>query len=368
MADKQKNSPQAVERKPSVQKPRTQAQTQNQNRQSKNAKTAPSQEKGEAFNSVDSTPQKITGKRRGGGINVNYLTKMGFKNLITNRSMTFSSISVLTACLLLIGVSLMILFNIQTMVTQVKNQNVVVVFVEDGLDAESVEKVGTELGALQNVTKVEFVGKDEAFLDQLESFGLEADSFKDLLENPLPDSYTVTVSDVENFDLTLTNIKNVQHVSSVRESQELVGQISALQTSVSAICAVIVILLFVVSIFIITNTIRITMVSRKVDIEVMKSVGATNTFVRWPFIVEGVTIGVFSGLVSLGLTYLVQYLEGDAFSALITVFGGSSFSLTQYLPYLIAGYIAAGIFIGLFGSTITMAKYLRKEGSEANEI
>lgn len=331
-------------------------------------KPAPSKKSKKDEPPMTSAPQKNTGKRRGGGLNVNYLTKMGFKNLISNRSMTFSSVSVLTACLLLIGVSLMILFNIQTMVAQVRNQNVVVAFVEDGLDAESVSKVGEELKMLKNVSAVEFVSKDDAFLEQLNSFGVEADSFKDLLENPLPDSFNITVSEVENFNLTLTNIKNVEHISSVRESQELVGQISAFQTSITAICAVIVILLSVVSIFIITNTIRITMVSRKVDIEVMKSVGATNAFVRWPFIVEGVAIGVFSALVALGLTYLVQYLEGDSFSALISVFGGAAISFFDYWPILAAGYVLAGIFIGLFGSMISMAKYLRKEGSEAHEI
>ncbi len=313
-------------------------------------------------------PQKSVGKRRGGGLNVNYLTKMGFKSLISNRSMTFSSVSVLTACLLLIGVSLMILFNIQSMVTQVKNQNVVVVFVEDGLDSQAVAKVGDDLRALRNVTDVEFVGKDEAFAEQLKSFGLEAESFTDLLENPLPDSFNVTISDISNFSFTLSNMKNIANVSSVRESQELVGQISAFQTSISAICAVIVILLSVVSIFIITNTIRITMVSRKVDIEVMKSVGATNTFVRWPFIVEGIAIGVFSAVMSFGLTYLVQTLEGDAFASLMTVFGGTTISFFKYWPLLLLGYIVAGVFIGLFGSILSMAKYLRKEGSEADEI
>lgn len=313
-------------------------------------------------------PQKNTGKRKGGGLNVNYLTKMGFKSLVSNRSMTFSSVSVLTACLLLIGVSLMILFNIQSMVSQVKSQNVVVVFVEDGIGEEAVKKVGEDLKALRSVTDVEFVSKDDAFKEQLTSFGLDADSFKDLLENPLPDSFNVTISDIDNFSFTLTNMKNIQNVSSVRESQELVGQISAFQTSISAICAVIVILLFVVSIFIITNTIRITMVSRKVDIEVMKSVGATNSFVRWPFVVEGIAIGVFSALISFGLTYLVQYLEGDAFSSLMEVFGGKMISFFEYWPLIIAGYIVAGVFIGLFGSMISMAKYLRKEGSEADEI
>lgn len=318
--------------------------------------------------SLSMKPQKGGGKRKGGGFNINYLTKMGFRSLVSNRSMTFSSVSVLTACLLLIGVSLMILFNIKGMVNEVKNQNVVVVFVEDGIGEEAVAKVGEDLRALRSVSDVEFVSKDTAFTEQLLSFGLDAASFDDLLENPLPDSYNVTVSDIENFSFTLTNMKNIQNVSSVRESQELVGQISAFQTSVTAICAVIVILLFVVSIFIITNTIRITMVSRKVDIEVMKSVGATNSFVRWPFIVEGITIGILSALISFGLTYLVQYLEGDALSSLMEVFGGETISFFEYWYLLIAGYIIVGVFIGLFGSIISMAKYLRKEGSEAHEI
>lgn len=308
-------------------------------------------------------------KKAGGGINTNYLTKMGFRNLVSNHSMTLSSVSVLTACLLLIGVSLMILFNIQTMVSQVENQNIVVVFVKDDASESETEKVGRDLKSIKNVLNVEFVSKEDAFTDQLDSFGVEAKSFKDLVDNPLPDSFNVTVGNVETFQSTLVNIKNVANVSSVRESQELVGQITALQTSVSAICAVIVILLLVVSIFIITNTIRITMVSRKVDIEVMKSVGATNRFVRWPFIVEGISIGIISAVFALGLTYLVDYLEGDAFSSLLAVFGGTQSLTTFQKPWVIAlCYVGAGILMGIFGSIVSMAKYLRKEGSEANEL
>lgn len=306
--------------------------------------------------------------QKSGGLNINYLTKMGLKNLISHHSMTLSSVSVLTACLLLIGVSMMILFNIQSMVKQVESQNVVIAFVEKGLDEVATAQVGEDLKNVTNVSSVEFVSKEDAFVDQLESYGVEAESFKNLLENPLPDCYHVTVTDLENFDVTLASIKNVQNISSIRESQELVGQITALQKSVSAICAIIVILLFVVSVFIITNTIKITMVYRKIDIQVMKSVGATNTFVRWPFIVEGVVIGVFSALLALGLTYGVEKLEGNALSSFITLFGGETVSIFDYWPVLVLCYIGGGLIIGIFGSIVTMAKYLRKEGSEANEI
>ena len=323
----------------------------------------------EIKNSKQQPAPKQSGKmQKNGGVNINYLTKMGLKNLVSHHSMTLSSVSVLTACLLLIGVSLMILFNIQSMVKQVERQNVVIAFVDKGLDEAATQQVGENLKKVANVASVEFVSKEDAFLDQLESYGVEADSFKDLLENPLPDCYHVTVSNLDNFDITLTNIKNVPNVSSIRESQELVGQITALQKSVSAICAVIVILLFVVSVFIITNTIKITMVYRKVDIQVMKSVGATNAFVRWPFIVEGVVIGVFSALLALGLTYGVEKLEGDALSSFITLFGGGTVSIFDHWPVLVACYVGGGLLIGIFGSIVTMAKYLRKEGSEANEI
>lgn len=307
-------------------------------------------------------------KKKSGGLNVTYLTKMGFHNLISHRSMTLSSVSVLTACLLLIGVSLMIVFNIQSMVGQVEEQNVVVAFLQENLDDASTVQVGEELKSILNVSKVEFVSKETAFQDQLESFGVEAQAFTDLLENPLPDCYHVTVKNLDTFDVTLASIKSVQNISSVRESQELVGQISALQKSVSSICAVMVVLLFIVSLFIITNTIKITMVYRSIDIQVMKSVGATNTFVRWPFMVEGVAIGIISAMAALLLTYIVEVLEGGAFSAFITLFGGKTVSIFEYWPMLVSGYVFMGLLIGVVGSIATMAKYLRKEGSEANEM
>ncbi|MDD6021473.1 MAG: cell division protein FtsX [Acutalibacteraceae bacterium] len=332
------------------------------------AKKTDSRSQTELKSNKQPAPQATGKKQRSGGVNINYLTKMGLKNLFSNRSMTLSSVSVLTACLLLIGVSLMILFNIQSMVKQVESQNVVIAFVEKGLDEAATVQVGEDLKKVANVSSVEFVSKEDAFIDQLESYGVEAKSFTDLLENPLPDCYHVTVSNLDNFEITLANIKSVKNISSIRESQELVGQITALQKSVSAICAVIVILLFVVSVFIITNTIKITMVYRKTDIQVMKSVGATNTFVRWPFIVEGVVIGVVSALIALGLTYAVERLEGDAFSSFITLFGGGAVSIFDHWPILVVCYIGGGLMIGIFGSIVTMAKYLRKEGSEASEI
>ncbi len=307
-------------------------------------------------------------KRSSGGLNTSYLTKMGANNLIANRSMSFSSVSVLTACLLLIGISIMILMNIQTLVKDVENQNVVIAFVADGADDTVVAQVGAELRSISDVTNVEFVSKETAYEEQLRDFGVEQDLFDDVIENPLPDSYRISVGNLEEFNVTLEKIKAVNNISAVRESQELVNQISTLQSSITVICIMIVIVLVFVSMFIISNTIRITMVSRKIDIQVMKSVGATNTFICWPFMIEGVIIGLVSGILAMVLTIGVEKLEGEAMQSLLGMFGSEGISITDYLPVLVGGYLLSGIIISSFGSLFSIRKYLKKEGSEANDI
>lgn len=303
-----------------------------------------------------------------GGLNTSYLTKMGLRNLVTNRSMSLSSISVLTACLLLIGVSFLLLFNMKTLVSDVERQNVVVAFLKDGIDETSKKQVEADIRAISNVTEVQYVSKEEGFNEQLEDFGVERNMIDGVIENPLPDSFRITVSNIEEFSTTLASIKAVANVESVRESQEIINQISTLQKSVTFICLIIVAILIVVSLFIIANTIKITMVSRKVDIQVMKSVGATNIFICWPFMIEGIAIGLISGMIAMGLTYAVEVTEGDALNSLFSLFGSSVVSISDFWYIFVIGYFVSGMLLGSFGSVVSIRKYLKKEGSEANDI
>ena len=306
--------------------------------------------------------------RTSGGLNTNYLTKMGIHNMIANRSMSISSISVLTACLLLVGISAIILINIQTLVKDFEKQNVVVAFVTEDIDDSAVAKVGSDLQMIPDVIGVEFVSKEEGYAQQLEEFGVEEGLFDGIIENPLPHSYRISVGNLENFSNTLAQIQQVENIDTVRESQELVNQISTLQSSITAICVVLGIVMAIVSMFIISNTIRITMTSRKIDITVMKSVGATNTFICWPFMIEGIFIGLISGIVALIITIVVDRFEGMSLQSLLSMFGSEAVSLFDYLPLLIICYLVSGIVIGSIGSVVSIRKYLRKEGSEANDI
>lgn len=306
-------------------------------------------------------------KKRSGGLNTNYLTKMGLHNLVVNRSMSMSSISVLTVCLLLIGVSILLLVNIQTLVKDVEKQNVVVAFIRDNIDETARNKINTDLLAIENVDKVQYVSKEQGYQEQMKEFGVDEDLFNGIIENPLPDSFRITVTNIDEFSATLAAIKAVENIDTVQESQEIVNQISTLQTSVTAICLILVVVLIIVSLFIITNTIRITMVSRKIDIQVMKSVGATNMFICWPFMIEGIVIGVVSGILALGLTFAFQATEGDSLNSLFKLFGSSVVSVVDILPLLALGYMVSGILLGSVGSVVSIRKYLKKEGSEANE-
>lgn len=306
--------------------------------------------------------------RRSGGLNTSYLTKMGLRNLVVNRSMTASSVSVLTVCLLLIGISVLIIANIQNLVTDVEKQNVVVAFVKDDINEAELNKVNTDLLAIENVENVQFVSKEEGFKEQKAEMGIEDDLLNGIIDNPLPHSFRITVINMESFQTTLGAIKAVANVDTVQESQDVVNKITLLQKSVTAICLIMVVVLIIVSLFIITNTIRITMVGRKIDIQVMKSVGATNTFICWPFMIEGIVIGIISGLLALALTYVFQITEGDALNTLFNLFGSSTVTVQDLLPILILGYMLSGIFLGSFGSVVSISKYLKKEGSEANEM
>ena len=312
--------------------------------------------------------KKKNKRKTSGGLNTNYLTKMGLHNLVANRSMSVSSISVLTACLLLVGISAIILINVQTLVKDFEKQNVVVAFVKEGIEESAVGKVGSDLKQIPDVIGVEFVSKEEGYAQQLEEFGVEEGLFDGIIENPLPHSYRISVGNLENFTATLALIEQVDNVDTVRESQELVNQISTLQSSITAICIVLGIVMAVVSMFIISNTIRITMVSRKIDIQVMKSVGATNTFICWPFMIEGIFIGLISGVVALAVTIAFDRFEGMSLQSLLSMFGSQAVSVMDYLPVLILCYLVSGIVIGSLGSVFSIRKYLKKEGSEASDI
>lgn len=301
------------------------------------------------------------------GTSLKYLTHEGFRNVWVNRLMSLASVTVLMACLIIMGAGIMIYFNINNVVDKVQSQNVVMVYVADDASEDETTQIGTSLKGISNVESCEFVPKEVAFQEQIQSMGGDAALFEGFDEIPLPDAYKVTVKDLSQFENTVSQIKQINKVDSVRENSDLASKLLSLRHAVSIVSVGLVIMLFLVALFIISNTIRITMFSRKLEISIMKAVGATNWFIRWPFMIEGMILGTISGIVSLGVLWGLYAVAEKVFAQTLSLIGFSLVPFSEYWWQILLIFVAIGLFTGGFGSLVSMAKYLKEQGSVVSD-
>ena len=301
------------------------------------------------------------------GTSLKYLTHEGFRNVWVNRLMSLASVTVLMACLIIMGAGIMIYFNINNVVDKVQSQNVVMVYVADDASEDETTQIGTSLKGISNVESCEFVPKEVAFQEQIQSMGGDAALFEGFDEIPLPDAYKVTVKDLSQFENTVSQIKQINKVDSVRENSDLASKLLSLRHAVSIVSVGLVIMLFLVALFIISNTIRITMFSRKLEISIMKAVGATNWFIRWPFMIEGMILGTISGIVSLGVLWGLYAVAEKVFAQTLSLIGFSLVPFSGYWWQILLVFVAIGLFTGGFGSLVSMAKYLKAQGSVVSD-
>lgn len=291
-----------------------------------------------------------------------YLTREGFRNIWQNWYMSMASVAVLVACLLLSGAAYLVLENVNHAFNWVYGQNVVVVFAETDSTEEEVTALGDSLKALDNVEKVDFLSKEES----LEKYGnsLPEATFESLQgeNNPLPDSYIVSFKDLSLFDDTISKIEALPKVDEASYDGDIADTLIMVRKVALTVGLWTVLLLLLVSLFIIVNTIKLTVYNRRLEIYIMRSVGATDAFIRIPFMVEGMTLGVCSALVS----FVVVWLLYDKILKLIPA-TASLFSLIPFADVwatLLLGFLAIGALTGMTGSAIATGKYLHKEGSE----
>ncbi len=298
-------------------------------------------------------------KTKSSGSSIGYLTKEGFRNLRVNKLMTIASITVLFSSMFIMGIAFMIYRNIEAIVTDIEQENVILVYIDD--DSSTVETVNlkSDIMAIENVATCEFIAKDDAYENILEDMGEVSDYLRELGENPLPDAYRVTVRDMSQFTQTVEKIKALDNVMRTRENSDLAGKLASAKQAITYVSLIIIALLFIVSLFIISNTVKITMFSRRLEISIMKSVGATNRFIRWPFIVEGVLIGIISGILAM-LALWGVYVLGIKYLTAAVGIAGTGVDIREYLPLILAAFLILGIFTGIFGSASSIRKYLKE--------
>lgn len=297
------------------------------------------------------------------GASLGYLTREGFRNIWVNRLLSLATVVVLISCLIIVGSGSLIFLNINAVLDLIEGQNVVMVYVDDSADDYMTQTLGVRLEAHTNVENVEFVSREEAFDRQIQSYGDKAELLEGLSPEILPDAYRVTVKDLEKFDATVAEIKTYENVLQIRENSDLASKLASIRNAVTYISIGIVAILFFVSLFIVSNTIRITIYNRRLEISIMKAVGATNAFIRWPFMVEGILLGIFSAILALGIQYGVYTVASIWLDNILSMLGGEVVSFLDYIWVIFGIFAFIGIVIGAFGSIISLNKYLKEHSN-----
>ena len=342
---------------------------------------------------------------------IKYLTKEGFKNAWVNRLMTLASIGVLVACMVIIGLAVLISENVNLAVGNLEKQNVVMAYMKDynwalysdtltedtsseqssnteskkeetEEDSEKADKNGIKesdyvihnekeakelcekIKEIPNVASVDYVSSEEG-LETVKQSMLEGQeeyfSFLDE-ENPMPSAAKITMVDMEMFEETIKEIQKLDGVDTIQSQSDLAETIAAIKNGIGVAGFWIIAILMVISLVIVSNTIRVTMYNRKLEISIMKAVGATDAFVRIPFVVEGMIIGIISALIAEGLLYFCYRVATET---IVTTLRTEDIVQFGDMAWILLGlFIAIGVLAGVIGSVIMISKYLRREGSE----
>jgi len=290
---------------------------------------------------------------------MNYLVGEGIRNLFKNKKSTMSSLMIMCATMLIFGLFFVIGENINAFVENVADAQEIRVIIENEATEEEIEQIGRNIYAIEGVRNAEFVSKEDALDYMRNMVGDELiEGYED--RNIFSVAYDVTLTDLELNDEVQESILQLDHVKKIISSNQVIAQVINLANGVRIVTAVLLVLLIIISIAIISNTIKLTVHARRKEISIMKYVGATNSFIRWPFLVEGVIIGVIAGLLSVAIiggayTYIANQMAGTTF---LEMAKWTLLDFKDMFNLILTVYLVLGVGIGVVGSSISMRKYL----------
>ena len=290
-----------------------------------------------------------------------YLLGEGFRNVFHNKKSSGASLAIMCATMLIFGLFFMIIENLNNAVETLETQQGIQVFIQKTATDAQMEQIGEQIQAIDGVNKVTFVSKEDALNQTKEKLKDKQALIAGWDEsNPFKASYLVTLTDLKLSSQVQDEIKKIDNIDSIQSRDETINGLVAIANGVRIVSAVILTLLVLISIFIISNTIKLTVHARRKEISIMKYVGATDSFIRWPFVIEGIIIGIVAALLSilvLGIAY--SLITNAAANSIISTMGIKLLSFTDMTTLLVIVYMVLGIGIGALGSSISMRKYLQ---------
>jgi cell division transport system permease protein len=285
-----------------------------------------------------------------------YYIKEGFRNIWTNGIMSIASIGVLTICLLLFGVSFLLSQNVHALISEVMGKNQIMVFLKDSVDTKGQQDIQQQIEDMQNVDKVDFVSKADALRDAKAALGAQSPVLAGYEnDNPYPNAFKVKLDNMEKYSVTVKQIAKLSGVEYVKDNSDVAAKLNNISWAVNVVGWCLFGILVIVALFLISNSIKIAVYIRRREINIMKFVGATNGFISWPFVVEGIIIGIISGILgSVSLWNVYTWLLAPLFATLNV----APVNFNNIFVYLGLGYVFSGILIGVSGSMISLHRYL----------
>ena len=292
-----------------------------------------------------------------------YLVRQGFDNVWKNRVMAFASFCVLLVSLLLVGFSVLFYININAIIGGIEQKNEVIVYMLDSTDDTRIAEIGEELRRIPNVNQVQLYTREEALADVKSKMSSASEVFDSLGDdNPLPDSYRVKVSVLAEMDDVVAQAAEIPGVETIRSPDTFVALLTELRRVVTLVASAIIIAMLIVSMVIISNTTRASVFARRREISIMQSVGATNSFIRFPFFVEGMVNGFMAGAFATLITWfsydsLVNMLS--RFNVLNTIGLGSIIPYDSIAIFVTLSYVVIGALVGAIGSVLSTRVHLK---------
>ena len=286
-----------------------------------------------------------------------YLLGQGFKNIFTHGFMSFASVAVITACLFIMGCFSLLTLNIDNMIAEMQSQNRVIAYVDEALSEDEARALESKVSAVKNIETCEFVTREEA-MTSFES-DYDADLFENIDSSVFRHRYVLSLTDLSLMQETKADLENISGIADVRAHLDYAEKFVTLRNIVSIVSVILVVTLFVVSLFIMTNTIKLATFTRREEIAIMRMVGATNGFIRLPFVVEGLVLGALGGAIAYGLVALVYHLATQKLLAAM------AFGFVVLVPFstvalpLLGVFLGVGILVGVLGGVSAIRNYLK---------
>lgn len=291
-----------------------------------------------------------------------YLIGEGISNIFKNKKQAATSFGTMCVIMIFFGICFILVGNFNNFIKQVEAEQGIQVYIIKDATEEEIRTLGEEINALDGVNTIDFVSKEEALQHMKDRLGEKSyllDGYEQ--NNVFPASYIVTLTDLSKTADVQAKIKEMKNVKKITSSDETIEMLVRIAKGVKIGSYVIIIALIAISVFIISNTIKLTVYARRKEISIMKYVGATNSFIRWPFIVEGIIIGLISGAISLALIAgLYMFISQNVgFVGFLSNIGLSLLDFSDMFNLILIIYLVLGVGIGVLGSSLSMRKYLK---------